>query len=226
MEIALVDKYRGTRYKLFAWRYGLEVYQKVLIALSLACFTGLLAQMKFFLPWTPVPVTGQTFAVLLSGVLGGKRYGAASQVMYVGIGAAGIPWFAGFSSGISYLTGATGGYLLGFILAAWFIGYLTETRVRSRSYLSLVAIMLFANFVLIYAPGLAWLYVWSIGIGIGIGGVSAFGIPELLMMGVLPFLAGDVTKALAAAVVAGGITPKTAYNGEVDAEKAKRWMLP
>ena len=76
------------------------------------------------------------------------------MAIYGGLGAAGVPWLTGWSSGL----GATGGYLIGFILAALFLGHFTDTYIRSRSFLSMLALMLFANFVLVYVPGapLAW----------------------------------------------------------------------
>jgi len=88
----------------------------------MACVTGLLAQIKISLPWTPVPITGQTFAVLLTGVLLGRWWGGISQVIYVVMGVVGIPWFAGLSGGYSALIGPSGGYIIGFILAALFLG--------------------------------------------------------------------------------------------------------
>ena len=114
MPEGFVDMYSTVRYRLFRWERGLEWYYGLLLSLGLACFTGVLAQIRVVLPWTPVPVTGQVFAVLLCGVLGGRRWGTASQMIYVGLGAAGVPWLAGFASGLT----ATGGYLFGFILAA------------------------------------------------------------------------------------------------------------
>ena len=86
---SFVNNYRYTRYNFFKWRYELNVAHKVVLAISFACLTGLMAQMRIYLPFTPVPITGQVLAVLLAGVLLGKRYGGLSQVFYVGIGAAG-----------------------------------------------------------------------------------------------------------------------------------------
>ena len=73
--IAIVDQYCKARYMFFRWRYNLAFMKKMTLALGVACLVGLLAQVKFLLPWTPVPVTGQTFAVLLAGVLLGSRWG-------------------------------------------------------------------------------------------------------------------------------------------------------
>ena len=97
MEINMyIDRYKNVRLNLFKWRYELNFVYKLILALSFACLTGLLAQLRFYIPGTPVPVTGQVFGVILAGVLMGT-WGGISQVMYIGIGAAGVPWFAGFN---------------------------------------------------------------------------------------------------------------------------------
>ena len=208
MEITMyVDKYKTLRYNFFRWRYELDVVYKISLALSFALLTGLLAQLRFYLPGTPVPVTGQVFGVILAGLLLGK-WGGVSQCMYVGIGAAGVPWFAGFNGGIAYMTGPTGGYIIGFIIAAFFIGYVVDRYIRSRNFVSMLALMLFSTFVLIYIPGLIQLYLWMGG---------SVGIWELLTMAVIPFIAADVIKAVIAAGIASGITPKRAYGKEMDA---------
>ncbi|MBA7558290.1 hypothetical protein ES705_51088 [subsurface metagenome] len=163
------------------------------------------------LPWSPVPVTGQTLAVLLAGVLLGRWWGGISLAIYAGLGIAGVPWFAGWGSGLGYLAGPTGGYIIGFILAALFLGHFTDTYIRSRSFLSMLALMLFANFILIYIPGLFQLGLW---LNLVKGEPVTF--TTLLSMGALPFIAGDITKAVIAAAIARGVTPKSAYNGEVD----------
>jgi len=148
MEMSLyIDKYKQIRYNLFKWRYELDVAHKVVSALGFACLTGLLAQVRFYLPWTPIPITGQSFAVLLSAIILG-RWGGISQVMYAGIGAAGVPWFAGWKGGIGVITGPTGGYIIGFIIAAFFLGYFVDKYIQSRNFLSILGLMLFTNFVL------------------------------------------------------------------------------
>jgi len=141
--------------------------------------------------------------------------------IYAGLGIAGVPWFAGWGSGLGYLAGPTGGYIIGFILAALFLGYFTDTYVRSRSFLSMLALMLFANFILIYTPGLLQLGLW---LNLVKGEPAAF--TTLLSMGAFPFIAGDVTKAVIAAAIARGVTPKSAYNGEVDKGKWANWRIP
>jgi len=219
MEIAArIDR---TKYDVFRWRYELSIPKKLTLALGLACLTGLVAQIRIMLPWSPVPVTGQTLAVLLAGVLLGRWWGGISLAIYAGLGIAGVPWFAGWGSGLGYLAGPTGGYIIGFILAALFLGHFTDTYIRSRSFLSMLALMLFANFILIYIPGLFQLGLW---LNLVKGEPVTF--TTLLSMGALPFIAGDVTKAVIAAAIARGVTPKSAYNGEVDRGKWANWRIP
>jgi len=192
---ATVESYR---YRAFAWRSSLSLSRKLALALAGAGVIGLAAQVKFYLPWTPVPVTGQTMAVLLTAVLLGRNWGGISAALYAALGAAGLPWFAGLSGGIGCLAGPTGGYIAGFVLAAFFVGYVSDRFVRARSWYGLLGLMLFANFALIHGPGLLWLAT--------VTGVTD--IARLLWMGTIPFIPGDVIKAIAAAALAFACTPR------------------
>lgn len=216
-----LGKYIDARYKFFKWRYELNIIHKTFLAFGFACLTGLSAQVKFYLSWTPVPLSGQTFIVLLSAILLGRWCGGISQIMYVVIGAAGIPWFSGWNGGISVITGPTGGYIIGFIAAAFFLGYFVDRHIRSRSFFSMLALMIFANFVLIYGLGLLQLYTWLF-----ILQSNSISFWDLLKMGAMPFIAGDLIKLVAAAAITKGITPKRAYNGEVDIDKCTNWRIP
>jgi biotin transport system substrate-specific component len=219
--MTVVARVNQKKLDVFRWRYELSVPKKLALALGVAVLTGLLAQARFYLPWSPVPLTGQTFGVLLAGVVLGTWWGGVSMTIYAGLGVAGVPWFQGMNGGLAYLAGPTGGYIVGFILAALFLGYFTDKYVRSRSFLSMLGLMLFANFVLVYGPGLLHLVFW---VSLVKGGPVSLG--GLLLMGAVPFLVGDITKAIAAALIARGITPKTAYGREVDSDKWARWRLP
>ena len=215
MEIAArIDR---TKYDVFRWRYELAIPKKLALALGMAALTGLLAQARIPLPWTPIPITGQTFAVLLAGVLLGRRWGGIGMAIFAGLGFAGLPWFSGWESGL----GATRGYIIGFIPAALFLGYFTDKYIRSRSFFSMLGLMLFANFILIYVPGLLWLWLW---LKVVAGTSSTF--IALMGMAVIPYIAGDIIKAVAAATIARGITPKSAYNGEVDKGRWANWRIP
>ena len=221
MNMEIAARINQSKYDVFRWRYELSVPKKLALALGMACLTGLLAQIRIMLPWSPVPVTGQTFAVLLAGVLLGRRWGGISLAIYGGLGATGLPWFSGWSGGVGYLAGPTGGYIIGFILAALFLGHFTDKYVRSRSFFSMLGLMLFANFILIYVPGLLQLGLW-----VNLVNGEPVTLATLLGIGAVPFIAGDVTKAIIAAAIARGVTPKLAYNGEVDKDKWARWRLP
>jgi len=176
---------------------------KIILAFGMAVLTGILAQVRLFLPWTPVPVTCQTFAVLLTGIVLGRYWGGISQVIYVVLGIAGIPWFNGATGGYSAIIGPTGGYLLGFILAALFVGHITDKYNWSKGFYQMLGIMMFANFILIYLPGLIqlniWLYLFK--------GTSS-NIVQLLYAGVIPFVAGDMIKIVSAALIARAVIPK------------------
>jgi len=219
--VAIAARINQTKYDVFRWRYELSIPKKLALALGMAVLTGLLAQTRVYLPWSPVPVTGQTFAVLLAGILLGRWWGGISLAVYAGLGIAGVPWFAGWNGGIGYLAGPTGGYIVGFILAALFLGHLTDKYVRSRSFLSMLGLMLFANFILVYGPGLLQLGLW-----LNLVKGEPATLTSLLAMGAIPFVAGDITKAVLAAAIARGVTPKLAYNNEADKDKWARWRLP
>ena len=147
---------------------------------------GLLAQLEIRLPWTPVPITLQPFAVFLLGAALGSRRGALAMLAYLAEGAAGLPFFAGGSAGFAHLLGPTGGYLLGFVPAAFVIGFCAE-RGWDRTPLRAFAAMLLGS-VALFACGLTQL--------------AAF-VPrgEVLRAGLYPFLLGDLVKMLAAAAL-------------------------
>jgi len=174
-----------------------SLVNKIILALGMATLTGILAQVRLFLPWTPVPVTCQTFAVLLAGIVLGKYWGGISQLIYVVLGIAGIPWFNGATGGYSAIIGPTGGYLLGFILAALFVGHITDKYNWSKGFYQMLGIMAFANFILIYLPGLIqlniWLYLFK--------GTSS-NIVQLFYAGVIPFVAGDMIKIVSVVIIA------------------------
>lgn len=231
--MAISTTWERYRYEAFKWRYERSLVIKIGLALGMACLTGVAAQVRFYLPWSPVPITGQTFAVLFAGVLLGRWWGGISMALYAAIGAAGLPWFAGFKGGIGVLTGPTGGYIFGFILAALFVGYFTDTFINSRRFFPMLGLMLFANFVLIHGAGLLQLKLWfdlnpemmdrySKLLAFFLGG-REFGWLNLLLMGTIPFIPGDIIKAVTAALLTKGITPKKAYNGEID---KGRWRIP
>lgn len=158
------------------------------LVLGGAGLTGVAAQMAFPLPGTPVPVTGQTFAVLLTGAALGSRRGAVSMLIYLLAGLAGVPWFTGADSG----WGATGGYLLGFVVAAVLVGALAERGGDRTAWLTGGTMLL--GTVVIYAFGVPVLMM-----------ATGWGIGAVLASGVVPFLLGDAVKV----VLAAGLLPAT-----------------
>lgn len=187
----------------YAWRDQSSILQKCILALAMAAFTGIFAQIRIPLLSTPVPITGQTFAVLMSGIVLGRKWGGVSQALYVGLGVAGLPWFAGMNFGIAQVFGPTGGYLVGFILASWFLGEMIDRRPDLRAFFPLVGLMWFASFVLIQIPGLIGLSLW---LSLVKGQSATF--YEVIGMGMLPFVIGDVIKILTAASLARVLVPR------------------
>jgi biotin transport system substrate-specific component len=152
-----------------------------LLVLSGALLVAALAQVRIPLPFTPVPVTGQTLGVLLVGALLGSRRGAASLGVYLLAGVAGLPFFAGGASGAGVLFGATGGYLFGFVLAAWLVGRLSERGLERKTRSAWLAFLV--GEIAIYALGVPWLALF-------VGGLE-----KALLLGFVPFVAGDLLKA-------------------------------
>lgn len=198
----VVAQWDRVRRRVYGWRCEASLVHKLILALGMACFTGVLAQIRIPLPWSPVPVTGQTLSVLLAGAVLGQRWGAISMTIYVAAGFAGLPWFAGASGGWGALLGPTGGYMVGFVLAAFFVGHSTDRFAGTRGFLALFGMMVTANFVLIHGPGLLQLGIWTAVVKDTVPGIR-----ELLWMGTIPFIPGDLTKAALAAVLARVILP-------------------
>jgi biotin transport system substrate-specific component len=150
-----------------------------------AAFVGLAAQVAVPLPFTPVPLSGQTFAVLLSVAALGPARGALGMLLYAVAGVAGLPWFAGQQSGWSI---PSFGYVLGFVLAAVVVGALAR-RGADRTVGRTAGLMVVGN-LCIYAVGVPWLMA-RVGTGLG----------HALVLGVAPFLVGDAVKILLASLL-------------------------
>jgi biotin transport system substrate-specific component len=155
--------------------------QDVLWVVGFSLLTALLAQIRIPLPYTPVPLTGQTFGALLAGVALGSRRAFTSQLVYLLAGVAGLPVFAGGACSFGHLFGATGGYLLGLPLAAGILGWWVE-RSGARSPLSLSVGLALSN-LLILAAGTLWLQL-----------VLRMPFREAMVLGFYPFLLGDILK--------------------------------
>lgn len=168
----------------------------ILLAVLGSAIVALAAQVS--VPMVPVPMTLQTLAVLAVGGAYGARLGAGTLALYALEGAVGLPVFANFQAGLFLPTGeiiASGGYIVGFILAAGLVGYLVEEG-WGAGVLKLCAAMLIGAAVL-YIPGLIWLAAW-LGILKGMDATSA--VTVSLTSGLLPFIPGDIIKAVLAAL--------------------------
>jgi biotin transporter BioY len=161
----------------------------VALVLGAAAFVGALSQLVIHLPFTPVPITGQTLGVVLAGCALGWRRAAISMTFYLLVGLAGIPWFAGHTSGWPV---ASGGYLVGFIAAAAVCGWLAE-RGNDRTVLRSVPTMVIGEIVL-YVIAVPWL---AVAIHVSLG--------KAIALGLTPFLAGDAVKM----AIAAGLLPAT-----------------
>jgi biotin transport system substrate-specific component len=153
-----------------------------------AAMVGGFAQL--YVPLWPVPVTGQTLAVLLVGATLGSVRGALSMVVYALVGAIGVPWFTEASSGWDVLAGPTGGYIIGFIFSAFFVGWLSE-RQWDRKILKAIALFLGGS-VIVFAFGLPWL---SFALGTDLN--------TTLEYGLWPFIIGGLIKS----AIAAGLLP-------------------
>jgi biotin transport system substrate-specific component len=171
----------------------LDVARSLALVIAFSLLTALSAQVVVPLPWTPVPITGQTFAVLLTGALLGSRLGALAMMAYLIEGASGLPFFRSGQGGLHYLLlTPTAGYLFSYPAAAFLTGWLAE-RGWDKKYLTAAAAMSLGSIVILLC-GWSWL--------------ATFYAPSALAAwttGVAPFLPGDVVKiALAAAVLPTG----------------------
>jgi biotin transport system substrate-specific component len=162
------------------------------LVVGFTLLTALAAQLVIPLPFTPVPITGQTFAVLLAGAALGGTLGAVSMALYVLLGAVGLPFLAEGSSGWEVVRGATGGYLVGFVVAAWLVGKLAERR-QDRTVATAIPLFLLGS-VVIYLCGVPWL-----AASMGVSGTEA------MELGLVPFIVGDLLKV----AVAGLLLPAT-----------------
>jgi len=165
------------------------IAKDIVLVSGFSLLTALSAQISFWIG--PVPITGQTFAVLIAGILLGSVRGAFSQFFYLLVGLTGLPfWFAaGGSLGIARLVGPTGGYLIGFVAAAFLIGKLAETG-WAKTIKTAILAMAVGNIV-IYLFGLLWL-------------AHFLPLKGLFVAGLYPFLPGDLLKIL----LAGLLLPK------------------
>jgi biotin transport system substrate-specific component len=162
----------------------------VLTTAGFSLLIGLAAQVAVPLPFTPVPLTVQTLAVLATGALLGRTRGLLAVALYVAEGCAGLPVFSGGRAGIAHLLGPTGGYLAGFLAAAWLAGMFAENG-WDRRWITAFAALVIAD-AAVFVPGVLWLGAFT-------------GYSRVLILGALPFAAADLVKAaLCAALLPAG----------------------
>jgi biotin transport system substrate-specific component len=161
------------------------IVSTLIISFISSILLALLARLSFPVPFSPVPITGQTFGVLMLGGLLGSRLSTYSVILYIFEGIIGLPVFAGGSVGLFYLLGPTGGYLIGFIPAAFMVGYLSEKGWNQKLFLTLLSMTI--GTIIIFIFGVSWLSIST-------------GIITAITIGFIPYTFGAVIKIALAAI--------------------------
>lgn len=175
----------------------------IFLPLAFAVLTYLGSQVSIYLPFTPVPITLQVLTVILAGLILGPRLGVLSQVEYVMAGVLGAPVFAGGKSGIVALAGPTGGYIVGFVFAAFVTG--TVYRVYRRRNDWSIFLSAATGVATIYIFGATWLAILFV-----LSGLSIFeSIGKSMMLGVVPFIGVDSLKIIVAAIFMRALVSKS-----------------
>ncbi len=167
---------------------GQSVAKDMALVIGFAGFIGVFAQISVHLPFTPVPITGQTFAVLLGASVLGPLRSLAGSLFYLAFGLLGVPWFAGGTGGVGVAAAPSFGYLIGFVVAGTVVGYLAQLGF-DKSALGSIGEMVIGNLV-IYSFGLTWL-VFSLHVNF----------TKAVMLGARPFLIGDLLKIILASAL-------------------------
>jgi len=163
-------------------------WMQVALVVSASVFVALCAQATVPLPFTPVPLTLQNFAVLLVGLALGSRRGFAALALYLGEGALGFPVFNSGLGGMAHLLGPTGGYLMAYPVVAFICGFVAERGAKSFRREALAAVL---GEIVLFAGGLAWLTVWTHG--------SWW---QAAHFGLYPFVFAEVAKVMTSAGLA------------------------
>ncbi|TDT70447.1 biotin transport system substrate-specific component [Hypnocyclicus thermotrophus] len=184
------------RKKFFLWRDNLNLTHSLLLTFVFTILTGISAQIKIPLIFTPVPITLQTFIVLIAGVILKKNYAVFSQVLYIILGIFGVKWFSGGKSGLSVLAGPTGGYLIGFVFAVYFIGHIRKKYDNNTNILINLILMFTADIFIVFGLGLLQFAIWF---KLSNGNFLPFS--TLLNMGFTPFIIGEFFKIFLAVLI-------------------------
>ena len=153
------------------------------------------AYIRIPLYFTPVPITLQTLFVLLSGAILGRRWGTYSQLTYLFLGSCGLPIFQGYGAGLAHVFGPTGGYLIGFVFAAYLVGYLLSQYKGSGMFKVFTTMAL--GLLVIYTCGVTWLKL-----------ILGIKVSQALILGFYPFLPGAAIKLIAASSIYMGLKSK------------------
>ena len=185
-----------------ALRKALEIGKKEMVVSSVACgvigvfgfiiLTAVGAFVRIPLPFTPVPLTLQTFFVLLAGAVLGRKLGLLSQAGYVILGMLGLPIFAGAAGGALYILGPTGGYLVGFAVAAYVVGRMISSKKDSS--LSWIIFSMLVGSAIYFSLG-----------AIRLAFLLNLGFYKAFLLGVVPFIMGDIIKIVAGSLIYKGI---------------------
>jgi biotin transport system substrate-specific component len=170
-----------------------QTWAKIFALFSFIILTALGAYVRIPLPFTPVPITLQTFFVLLSGAVLGKRWAPASQAGYLLLGLVGLPVFSGAGAGIAYLFGPTGGYIIGFVVSSWIVGKMIHQGNR-KDLTRVILAMTIGSLGGIYLFGLLGLCLFL-----------KYSLSQALALGFFPFILGDAIKIISASLVFGKI---------------------
>ena len=157
----------------------------LVIAFSGSLLLALLARLTVPIPFSPVPITGQTFGILFLGAVLGSRIGTFSVIMYIFQGLIGLPVFAGGTMGLLYLLGPTGGYLIGFIPAVYIVGYLSEHG--SKNSFTFTFLTMVIGTIIIFIFGISWLTVTA-------------GLGTAISIGLYPYIPGAIIKIILATI--------------------------
>lgn len=212
----LLRRFQFARERLYRHRYQ-DAFVGVAMALGFATLTGLSAQVAIRTPFSPVPITLQVLAALVSGSVLGYRWGTISQGLYVVLGALLIPWYApaathgafstgglsgGSLSGIAQLTGGLGGYIVAFPVAAFLVGFLSDRYVQARGPLPQIGMM-----------GVGVAIIYTLG-AIGLWLAFRWPFAVVLEEGVLLFIPVDLAKAVLAGLIGTSLVPKRPFGPE------------
>lgn len=152
-----------------------------------ATITAVLGYVVIPLPFSPIPITGQSLAVMLAGCVLTPLQAALSMITFLLMGAIGIPVFSGGRAGIGIIVGKSGGYLIGFLVGAIIISLLVR---KNKSLVNMLIASVIGGIVVVHILGSAWL-----------GSVTAMGMKKAFLLGSAPFIVGDLLKAVVAALI-------------------------